>query len=296
MGPNKHTDAQNIQIDDSMRKVLSQLDRPLHDMDTEWIDKQLDSVQDIAAADTAHEQTMHNAEALDIANKVRTARRRMVKRTAALAAGLMMVAAGTFGVANAFQWNSFLRIFSAQNGILSFQTPVEKDGNIGKLKAKAYKEKDSSLQDETEEEWQDETIVIASAEELLALSIDSEKAFKPLLENYALRSGDLYKTKTDSLLTLIVLDGSGNDISIQISAVNKEYINSVASSVFFEIDDGSQKNVQIGDDTVITCTNLDINTVQWITQFGYCHLWSKDSHEELLHIAKILMDAGLKPV
>ncbi len=294
MGPNKHTDAQNKQIDDSMHKVLIQLDRPLDDMDTEWIDKQLDSVQDIAAAsDTAYEQTMRSAAALDNAKKVRAARRRMAKRTAALAAGLMMVAAGTFGVANAFQWNSFLRIFSAQNGILSFQTPVEKDGNINSFEID--EENDSSSQDEEEDEWQDESIVIASREELLSLSTDGEEAFKPLLDKYTFHSGDLYKTKTDSLLTLNVLDNSGNDISIQISAVNKEYINSVASSVFFEIDDGSQNNVRIGNDTVITCTNLDINTVQWVTQYGYCHLWSKASHEELLNIAKILLDAGLKP-
>jgi hypothetical protein len=295
MGPIKHTDAQNIQIDDSMRKVLYQLDRPLSDMDTDCIDKQLDSVENIAASSqAAYEQTMRSAAAADSVKKVRTARRRMVKRTAALAAGLMMVAAGTFGVANAFQWNSFLRIFSAQNGILSFQTPVEKDANIDSLEAD--EDDDTNQQDESGEDPQDESITIASADELLALSTDGDKAFKPLLDKYTFQSGDLYKTETDSLLTLIFLDGSGNDLYIQVSTVNKEYIDHVASSVFFEIDDGSQKNVRIGDDTVITCTNLDINTVQWITQYGYCHLWSKASHEELLGIAKILLDAGLKPV
>lgn len=291
MGPNKHTDAQSIQIDDAMRNVLYQLDRPLYDMDTDLIDKQLDSMQDIAAsAQASYEQTMRSAAAADSMKKVRTARRRMIKRTAALAASLMLVAAGTFGVANAFQWNSFLRIFSVQNGILSFQTPVEKDANIESLETD--EEDDTSLQDESV----DEIVAIHSADELLALSTDGDKAFKPLLDKYTFQSGDLYRTEADSLLTLIFLDGSGNDLYIQVSAVNKEYIDHVASSVFFEIDDGSQKNVQIGDDTVIACTNLDINTVQWITQYGYCHLWSKASHDELLDIAKILLDAGLKPV
>lgn len=299
MGPNKLTDAQSIQIDDSMREVLHQLDRPLDEMDTEWIDKQLDSVQDTAASSLeAYEQTMRSAATLDSMKKVRAARRRMIKRTAALAAGLMMVAAGTFGVASAFQWNSFLRIFSAQNGILSFQTPAEKDINISSLETDNEddpSQKDES-KDESEDESEDELVNIRSADELLALSTDGDKAFNPLIVKYAFQSGELYKTETDSMLTLTFLDGSGIELYIQVSTVNKEYINHVASSVFFEIDDGSQKNVQIGNDTVITCTNLDVNTVQWITQYGYCHLWSKASHEELLNIAKILLDAGLKPV
>lgn len=295
MGPNKHTAAQNIQVDDSLREVLRQLDRPLEEMDTVWIDKQLDSVEDIAASSPdTYEQTMRCAAASDGMRKVREARKRMIKRSAALAASLMMVAAGTFGVANAFQWNSFLRIFSVQNGILSFQTPVEKDAIISSLEAD--NEDDPTQKDGSEDDSEDELVKIRGADELLALSTDGDKAFKPLLDKYAFHSGELYKTETDSLLTLTLLDGSGNELFIQVSTVNKEYINHVASSVFFEIDDGSQKNVQVGNDTVITCTNLDVNTVQWITQYGYCHLWSKASHEELLDTAKILLDAGLKPV
>jgi hypothetical protein len=295
MGPNNHTDAQNIKMDGSMRKILSQLDRPLQDMDTEWIDKQLDSIQDNAAASlAAYDKTMRSALALDHANKLHAARRLMIKRTAAAAAGLMLVAAGTFGAANAFQWNSFLRIFSAQKGILSFQTPVEEDGNI--VSMGADKENEPSLKDGTADVTQSDLTNIVRAEELLSISTAGDKAFKPLLDQYTFQSGSLNRTETDDLLNLTFLDGSGNDLNIQISTVNKEYLNQVASSVFFEIDDGSQKNVRIGDDTVITCTDLDVNTVQWITQYGYCHLWSKASHEELLNIAKMLLDAGLKPV
>jgi hypothetical protein len=295
MGPNNHTDAQNIKMDGSMRKILSQLDRPLQDMDTEWIDKQLDSIQDNAAASlAAYDKTMRSALALCHANKLHAARRLMIKRTAAAAAGLMLVAAGTFGAANAFQWNSFLRIFSAQKGILSFQTPVEEDGNI--VSMGADKENEPSLKDGTADVTQSDLTNIVRAEELLSISTAGDKAFKPLLDQYTFQSGSLNRTETDDLLNLTFLDGSGNDLNIQISTVNKEYLNQVASSVFFEIDDGSQKNVRIGDDTVITCTDLDVNTVQWITQYGYCHLWSKASHEELLNIAKMLLDAGLKPV
>jgi type IV secretory pathway VirB2 component (pilin) len=190
-------------------------------------------------------------------------------------------------------WKGFLRIFSVQNGILSFQTPSEEDGKI--ITSGVDQDNIPSLRDEADDDTNDLTN-LSSAEELLAISTAGDKAFKPLLDKYTFQSGNLYRTETDDLLNLTFLDGSGNDLNIQISTVNKEYLNHVASSVFFEIDDGSQKNVRIGDDTVITCTNLDVNTVQWVTQYGYCHLWSKASHEELLNIAKMLLDAGLKPV
>ena len=289
MGPSNHTDAQNIQNTDSLLHVLHQLDQPLDMMDTEWIDAQLTPMPEAAAPSILpYEQAMRNAAAALKAQKGRAARRRALKRMTAVAASLLLVTAGTFGAANAFQWDGFLRIFSVQNGILSFQTPVEEEDGPGLP--------ETVVEGNTEDVPLDENITLNSAEELLALSTPGDKAFKPLLDKYAFDTGSLFATKTDSLLTLTFLDGSGNRLNIQVSTVNEEYTGSMASSVFFEIDEGSQKNVRIGDDTVITCTNMDVNTVQWITKYGFCHLWGKAGHEELLNIAKILLDAGLKPV
>ncbi len=289
MGPNNHTDAQNIQNADSLLQILHQLDQPLDVMDTEWIDTQLNLMPETAAPSLpAYEQTMRKAAAALKAQKSRAARQQALRRMAAVAASLLLVTAGTFGVANAFQWDGFLRIFSAQNGILTFQTPVKEDGSPGYLKADG--------EGDAAEVPQDENITLNSAEELLALSTPGDKAFKPLLNEYAFETGSLFTTEADSLLTLTFLDGSGNRLNLQTSTMNEKYAASTASSIFFEIDEGSQKNVRIGNDTVITCTNMDVNTVQWITKYGYCHLWSKAGHEELLNIAKILLDAGLKPV
>lgn len=295
MGPNEHTDAQNIQKSDVLLQVLHQLDRPLDSMDTEWIDRQLAAVPKAKAPSLpAYEQTMRNADVFLKAQKARALRRRTGRYAAVAAAGLVLLAATSFGAANAFQWETFLRIFAPQNGILAFQTPM-KDGKSAGYEAKAGWG-GASPQSGMTKEPREETVEINSPEELLALSTTGDKAFPALLARYTFQSGNLHHSEYDSTLTLSMTDSSGANCSLQIVTYDQSSADDTLASVFFEIDEDSQRILRIGDDAIVSYTNEDYLTIQWITKSGYCHIWGKAGEEELLHIAKLLLDAGLKPV
>ncbi len=296
MGPIKQTDAQNIQTTDSFLNVLHQLDLPADEMDTKWIEDQLDpSLDHTASSLPEYHQVMHKAAVSFQSKRMRAARRRFFMRMAVAAASLMIAVAGTLGVANAFKWNSFMRIFTPQADTLTFQSPSKDPGDFGQT-VQNGDIPPPPPENAPEEQLTVIEIEIDSAQELMDLSATGEKAFQPLLENFTFKSGDFYSDGINTKLFLGFLDDSGNELFVTIDTLNPEYADDTSKGAGFYFDEGSQKNVQIGGSTVITSSNGDTNMVQWIIEYGYCHIRGRASQEELLNAARILLEAGLKPV
>ncbi len=296
MGPNINTDALNIQTAGLLQQVLHQLDQPPESMDTEWVDEQVASLpKDYASSRQAYEHTMRQVRLKWQAGRARAARKRHARRAAAIAASLALVAVTTFGAANAFQWKSFLRMFSPENGSFSFQTSKNVTGSDS-FSTNGGKEIPPPPPDDAPDDLLEEEITLRSAEDLLALSTPGDQAFRPLLERYSFHKGNLYRNNFNSNLTFSLKDGDGKNCYVQIVAFEESMIDDAAASFTFEVVDGIQKTVRIGDDAVVVCANSYITAVNWIMKLGFCYIHGDVGEEALLDIAKILIDAGLKPV
>ncbi len=295
MGLKEHMDAQKEAPVSSLLEVLAELDKPLEEMDTDRIDEQAGSVPDDDANTLpAYGQAMHAAWRKARKNSVRAAGKRVWKHTVLVAACLILVTVTTFGAANAFRWNGFLRIFHLSEGTLTFQSPAKEYPLLGSGTQNG--EMIPPPPPSEIEDTQAKETSIRSEEELYTLSTPGDKAFRPLLEKYAFGGGTLFEDVFGSTLHLSLADGEGLSIYVQIVAFDASNADNMSVGVTFETDEGSQQTVRLGNDTVIVSTNGDVNAVEWVLPMGYCHIFGKAGKEEVLEIARILINAGLKPV
>lgn len=294
MGLNEHMDAQKAAPVSSLLEVLAELDKPMEEMDTDRIDQQTGSVSECGVRTLpAYDQAMRVAWRKARKNNIHAAGKRLLKRTALVAASLILVAATTFGAANAFRWNGFMRIFHLSEGTLTFQSPAKEYPPTGSGTQNGEMIPPPPVENE---DTQTKETSIRSAEELYALDTPGDKAFRPMLEKYALSGGTLIEDVFGSMLHLSLKGSGGESVYVQIVTYDASNADNMSAGVTFEIDEGSQQTVRLGSDAVIVSTNGDINAVEWVLPMGYCHIFGKTGKEDLLEIARMLIDAGLKPV